>query len=209
MDSRTAELLRHGRKAANLARAWGNPEDADDASQYVIEQRLKGRKGRVSNILIDYLRVTHGSTRVSGGCKGQKRETRAAFSGEGLEVADPRVVDPGARIDGEHLLRNLDSTSRAVFLLMHVWGLYEAEIGNLFGVSESRISQRLKGVESCLSKAQKEGRSFRPTKRRRGISQVGCLERQEISCEAFTIMARSESGEMEGFDEPRFQEWLT
>ena len=209
MDSRTAELLMHGRKAANLARDWGHPEDADDASQYVIEQRLKGRKGCVSHILIDYLRETHGSTRVSGGRKGQKRETRAAISGEGLEVADPRVIDVGSRVDAEHLLRHLDSTSRAVFLLKHVWGLSEAEISNLFGVSESRIYQRLKGVESCLSKAQKEGRSFRPTKRRRGISQVGCLERQEISCEAFTIMARSESGEMEGFDEPRFEKWLT
>jgi len=148
VDPRTAKLLRHGRKAAALARAWGHAEDADDASQYVIEQRLKGRKGRVSNILIDYLRETHGSTRVSRGGTGQKRETRAAFSGEGLEVADPRSVDPGARIDAQHVMPpDLSTRELIVYQMTIIQDWDGVEIANALGVSEPRVSQIMKQVK--------------------------------------------------------------
>lgn len=37
-------------------------------------------------------------------------------------------------------------------ILFYGWGFNEAEIGNLFGISESRVCQRLKRVQEGLSK---------------------------------------------------------
>lgn len=204
----TTELLKHGAIAARLCKQWGHAEDAEDASQYVIEARLRGRKGKVSNILIDYLRGAYGATGVSRRSQRQNHESRAAFSGEGLEVVDSRVPDPGARIDGERELRNLDKVNRAAFILQNQWGFSEVEIGHLFGVTGSRICQKLKGVEGRLSKSQKR----KPRSSKEGTRKVEAVERikrQEVPERAAQTMAREESREVESLDVPCFEEWLT
>ncbi len=123
-------------------------------------------------------------------------------------MADPRVVDPGARIDLEYVMQFLGPYSRAVFVLRGDYGFNDVEIANLFGVSGARISQKYKAVEGCLSKAFKGNKAWDEKARKRKMEEMGRFKREKIPLRKIICLAEEAPREMEGFDETRFQEWL-
>lgn len=68
--------------------------------------------------------------------------------GEMLPARPEDLVSRMATLEKvKKLVRGHDPTSRACFLLFFIWGFKLEEIGELFDVSASRISQRIKEVQ--------------------------------------------------------------
>jgi len=56
----------------------------------------------------------------------------------------------GVRGDIDKILSGLSSLNRCVFILKNLWEFTNDEIGYCFGVTESRISQRLKSIQETI-----------------------------------------------------------
>jgi len=88
---------------------------------------------------------------------------------------------------------------------MYLWGLSEAEIGYLFDVSESRVSQWLQRIQKRLSARVK----IEESRTRKG--QMETLLREETEGNRWELeqneterMERIQSWQVEGFDETSF-----
>ena len=121
----------------------------------------------IDQAVIDYLRANYGGTRLRGNPQRQNLERAHHVEPGDLDRLLP--VDTGRespdRLDFDECARWIgNQIDRASFGLSFKWGLNAAEIGDLFGFSESRVSQRLERVQKCISaraKAQKSGTSSR------------------------------------------------
>lgn len=167
-------------RARKHAIRYGYPELADDFAQEVAIKQLTGRKATVNQLFVDMLRGEYGDTRYSSGCeracttnpKLQKTTVqldRPTDSGTtrmlGHEfVPDTRTIPKPERNhrDTRKLFRDNDSQiDRACLILHSVWGLSEAEIGDCFGFSESRVSQRIGRIrEEIRLREQNESSMF-------------------------------------------------
>lgn len=94
-------------------------------------------------------------------------------------------------------------------VLYYVWGLNEAEIAYCYKITESRVSQILKGVQERLRKR------IEKEEQEKGVSKVEELLQKEngrgprMECEKIIRMEEEESREMEK-DSSRFlKEWFT
>jgi predicted transcriptional regulator len=68
-----------------------------------------------------------------------------------LENYPSPSVDRDSLNDFERLIEPLKSSDRAIVCLAYVWGFKGKEIADLFGVTESRISQRIESIQKSLS----------------------------------------------------------
>lgn len=93
------------------------------------------------------------------------------------------------------LAKSLRGGNRIIFLLIAKWGLNEVEIGDIFSVSSSRISQRITGIQGRLSERIKEEK--RNAERERGLQEI-----QETETFGKSELGKRESQEMEA-EEPR------
>jgi hypothetical protein len=128
---------------------------SEDCAQQILLRMLEGRHqhSTIDQAVIDYLRANHGNPRVSSYLTRKSVERAAVF--------EPRDLDRILELsNGGESFNGLDltecsgfiggQTDRAVFWLTYKWGLSEAEIGNIFKVSESRISQRISRIQKCI-----------------------------------------------------------
>lgn len=92
--------------------------------------------------------------------------------------------------------------------LRHQWGMDETEIGDLFGVSASRICQRLKSVygrvSARTSKASQREREFEAR-----LEEVGGKQGQGASRGSNQEVAQGKPSEVESNIGPRFSWRLT
>lgn len=141
-----------------------SPEQVADFGSYCVEQWLKGRDPRTAFVYlaVDFFRSPDGIGRASRGSDITKRRSRAADPEEGPSILES-LVDPGEPPGSPSSLavvhRAISGQERAIWLLAYQYGFTLKEIGLLFGVTESRISQRLariqEGVLRNLSASEK------------------------------------------------------
>lgn len=124
----------HG-QAKEIARRFRTVEASEDIAQEVVLARL--RKSKRSNQYLvfsvrDAIRV------LEGGIGSSKNDgVRASTPIDKLHLA---AIDP-SRI--EDYLGELNKEDRAMIVLRFVWGMDTFEIGDVFGMSRNRVSERL------------------------------------------------------------------
>jgi RNA polymerase sigma factor (sigma-70 family) len=230
MDEETA--LRLLRRAKFAARKYWRSEEVDDVAQEVIAAYLKNPESKqtINQAVLDHLRKNGRRTRA-----GALR----VFLPDCLSAAEQdqtSSISDESRSSREHLsifepyLYDLKETDRCIAILYFVWGLNEEEIGHCFGVSQSRISQRLIGIQARISKCLAKGESGEisqieprvqsPSARHTGrphefASRLASLQEKARDLEsrlgilATNQMAQSQSAQVESNNEARFDEWLT
>ena len=183
---------------------------ADDCAQEILLRMHEGKHqhSTIDQAVIDYLRANYGDSRLSSHSERQKLEYAHSPEPRHLE----RVLELA---DGGKSPHRLDSDEcsgwvgnqidRAALGLFYRWGLSEAEIGHLFGFSESRVCQRLQRVQKCISarvKAKESGASS---------SKVAIVLREETERQLWGVgeitFERMETGESFGvasFNEKSF-----
>lgn len=128
---------------------------ADDGAQEYALGLLEGKHKHqtIDQFCIDYLRQRFGSSRTKSHGQRQNFEYADSFEPDLHTGAngscDVRALENGR--DADVHLRHFREVDRACFYLVHYWGLSEVEVGDIFGFSESRVSQRLKRIQSSLS----------------------------------------------------------
>lgn len=158
-----AEIRKILEKAKAVARSRGYPQIADDFAQEAYIAIAGGRQTTFDNLLIDYLRAEYGRTRPHGGRPRQSRLSlevsidEVSRGGEGTPLrerlpsagVDPGTFGPNWR-DRIHLL----GCDALIYELRFEDELSEAEIGEMFGVTESRICQIIKSrIEPVVTAA--------------------------------------------------------
>lgn len=186
---------------------------ADDAVQEIITRMLEGQHqhATIDQCVVDYLRTISGRKGLPGYSGRQALERPSSYESKDLDRL--LSVDNGggrvSRVDFDDVSRWIgDKTDRASFILYVQWGLSEAEIGNLFGFSESRVSQRIARVQKCLRQRIKtqESRfcSEKETSLGRLLSEKTAREWWAMGQRSAQDLARSQPGRMASFDEESF-----
>lgn len=132
-------------------------EDLQDATQEILCRLHEGKHkhSTVDQMLIDYLRSQSGR-KGSLGYDTRKALVRAERFGIDNE-SDRGLIDRDqfggveCGIDFGIYYRLVNGEiNKAIFKLFYEWGFNEVEISNIFDVSCSRISQRIKGIQESL-----------------------------------------------------------
>lgn len=190
----------------------------EDCVQEILCRMLEGRHqhSTIDQAVIDYLRSTYGDSRVFGDIERQNHNFP-----DPLEPGDFDRILPmdfrrksSNRLDFDECAKRIgNQIDRGIFGLFFKWGLNEAEIGNLFGFSPSRVCQRLKRIQSSISARIKseESRDKKESQAKvagllsekakgnlRGMEQVS-FERMEVG----------QSWGMESFNEQSLSEWTS
>lgn len=189
------KLQKRIRRAYDIrARGLG---DAEDCAQEILYGMLEGKHQHqtIDQAVIDYLRAKFGDKRL--GSYTQRQNLNFADSvGPGdderlLPVDFGRSLVDG--VDFKRIFRSCLQVDQAAFKLYYGWGLNEAEIGDLFGFSESRASQRIARIQKSISarvEAEKSGTASR---------EVACVLRPETERQLWGVgeitFERMETGE--------------
>lgn len=138
----------------------GVPYHKEDFFSYICLRFVANpnRSATIDQHLIDYLRSECGSESRSparfAATYNQLNINLSSSSDD--EDRAPRMELETATWDHnkdysfELAANMLEGADRAMFLLHHEWGLQLKEIGNCFGVSESRICQKLTKIHKLL-----------------------------------------------------------
>jgi RNA polymerase sigma factor (sigma-70 family) len=134
------DLLKLHKQAVSMATKKGFGNDAEDFAQEATLLLHAGRKARLDQLLTDYLRKEYGSTRHSN------TPTKEYLARECYHEIDPnrtRAEAIPSHMEFLSLLKTLPQAERVMVILKYQWGLDQREIAEAFGVTESRISQKL------------------------------------------------------------------
>ncbi len=205
-------------KAKAYASRMGMERESEDFAQEAVEQIWKGRKAPIRNLFVDFQRERGGRKGLCGygqraldgygAVSIQALEEKAGHSLDSIAGVTRPTMDYG--LDAIKYLRTLwDPKLRCVALLYHQWGFNEIEIGHLFGVTESRVSQWLKAVHSRLSERAKAEVARGSRERASGLEGLLQGQGQGMEQTANIEMARIEPREMALAHETSFSEWLT
>lgn len=107
----------------------------------------KAQKQTLEQFFIDLMRKRFGDSRQEYGRIKQKAIFTSRESDETLSSL-PHDVNTEALA----LKQYLSKEERSIFVLHYEWGFNETEIANIFGVSSSRICQRLQRVQERIRK---------------------------------------------------------
>ena len=151
----------------NRAKAYANSkrfaQHSDDFAQEVYIAYARGRKATIEQLFVDFLRKEYGDTRSLGGStKSHARLNGLSFDtpkkqGDNEVNLSDIIASPGGEPDafGSDWSSKILFTGRieliASLYLEHNW--LQDEIGDLLGVSGSRISQFLKKIKKEIEKA--------------------------------------------------------
>lgn len=134
------QILRLRARALHIARAHGRDYLAEDFAQEITALLYLKPGQTLDQAWVDFMRREYGR-------RGHKRNHVE------LDLKLPALDTKETSCDFENLLKYLDTTERLIALLYFHEGYNLDQIGYLFGVSESRICQRLKGLEERIQKA--------------------------------------------------------
>lgn len=192
-------------KYARMKYPGGNIEDAKDFASWITTKRLEGATGTLGQLYVDFLRQEYGRTGKSRPSRSaeKKRQSRVVMEYDSGQHADPKKTDISSYISCFH------GIERAILTLCYKWEFNEAEIADCFGVTESRICQRLKGIQSRLrqriekeeSRVSRAAESLQP--------RVSETYGELLEFRTDSKMAREESRAMAGTYAACFEEWLT
>jgi len=140
-------------KAACYARSKGLQNDAEDFAQEACLAALKRSSVRLSSLFIDYLRQQYGRSRERGHTPKLYERRYWVPIDEPDEDGKP-FHQPSGDIGGQPEFEREDWLSRIdiygreseIFDLIVIDGMKEAEVGEDFGITESRVSQVMKVV---------------------------------------------------------------
>lgn len=149
-----ADAIRLKKKAERCAADLGFAHEKEDIAQDVLLQMLEKPGRPVRYATIDAIRERTGR---KGDISYEARQVLNLSVSNGTEHIEwePESLSGRleARLEVESLLGSVNGANRAIWLLTYQWGLSEKEIGYLFGVSESRICQRLRRIQARLSQS--------------------------------------------------------
>lgn len=136
-------------------RKMGRPDICEEAAQEVYARLLEGKHkhATIDQAVIDYLRTVSGRKGVPSYASRQAFEH--SYSYEPRHDANSIVrsfgINMDDRLDVRRLIGMVRHWERAIMNLYFVEGYGQAEIGNFFGVSESRVSQWLERIQKRIS----------------------------------------------------------
>ena len=145
------EIKQFKNKAIISARKLGLGEHAEDIAQEVVAKFAsgQGRHQTVDQAVIDVARGSFGDSRYD--VHQQRRNLTRTY--ESLDIvanADRYGSTQSHQFDYPRIIDKLKSIERAIIVLRYEWGFKETEIAHCFGVTESRISQRLTRIQIGL-----------------------------------------------------------
>lgn len=155
-------LLTMQRKARNAALARGWKNIADDFAAQVVIDLIEGRPGNIDWLFTDFLRREYGDTRSLSGSQrsadrlsGRSLDQPAGCESEMLlsECIGSPEPDPeplGSSWRDRVVLFGRSAIIARLYLDLE---FTEQEIGEIFGVSMSRISQLLRPIKKTIEKA--------------------------------------------------------
>ena len=147
------EIKQFWSKAVSYARSKGLQNDAEDFAQEACLEIIGGRKAGLRFLLIDYLRRRYGRSRERG-LTPKFFEQRYWMPIDKPDEAGTPFHQPAGDIGGQPEFERGDWLSRIdiygreseIFDLIVIDGMKEAEVGEDFGITESRVSQVMKVV---------------------------------------------------------------
>lgn len=154
------EILKFQKRAKHVATKRGYPELADDFSQEIFIAFARGWRSTIEQLFSSYLRSEHGDPRHPAGLARRLAQNRTmSFDGpvnenEGSPLLSELIGD------GEPCERNskiytgndfnLTGAQDQLYKLYFVDGLRLKDIAELFGVTESAVSIRMKPIKSQI-----------------------------------------------------------
>lgn len=159
MNEKTAARLR--KRAVLSAARMGFTEQSEDFAHDAILEWLEGggQHQTVDQAVIDAVRRAYGRPGLPGHQLRRNLEQRPKRM-DALARLPGHSVNRDSVHDFERLIQPLGSVDRAIVCLNYVWGFKEIEIAAIFGITESRISQRLSSAVSRI--AQRERKRGQP-----------------------------------------------
>lgn len=155
MNEKTAARLR--KRAVLSAARMGFTEQSEDFAHDAILEWLEGggQHQTVDQAVIDAVRRAYGRPGLPGHELRRNLEQRTK-SMDALADLPSHSVSRDSVHDFERLIQPLGSVDRAIVCLNYVWGFKEIEIAALFGITESRISQRLSQAVSRIAQRERK-----------------------------------------------------
>lgn len=155
MDENTAKRLR--KRAVLSAARMGFSQQSEDLAHDAILEWLEGRGQHqtVDQAIIDAVRRTFGRPGFPGHELRRNLEQRAK-SLDAVARIPSRSINRDSADDFERLIKPLSSIDRAIVCLNYVWGFKEIEIAAIFGVTESRVSQRISAAISRITQRERK-----------------------------------------------------
>lgn len=212
-----------------MVRKYWHPDEAEDIAQSVLLAFIKNPQSKqtVEQAVIDYVRQNGGRSR-GGALRIKLLDRKHCLPEEYLSTHSSTTRSTGHELQSfERYLNNLETSDRCIAVLRFVWELSVEEIGYCFGVSDSRISQRLTSIQAKISRTleaekQTEGSQLlqtisaktktepnRTQERPVEMAQVLSKQIQDLEQRTNKILEAIESREMESLNEEGFDEWLT
>lgn len=136
-------LAKYRKKAYSHARSHGDFQNADDFGSFVLIELLRGRvrlgkRPNMEYLYLDWKRDEFGCARSKDGIA--KLTATVVSDIENIEILAP--VDTENEWDELCNQHGLSGEERVIFLLQTKWQLTDKEIGELYGLSSGRISQK-------------------------------------------------------------------
>lgn len=163
MDAQKIKMLTFkefsGLNSKTLRKFFLSQEDLEEVYQeYCISFVKYGYERRCEHIVSDYLRQRSGRkgtgsyTPLQNFVELKDANSMASEIEHGNHFSGHTGFDVGSReFHFRDRIRNFNKIDRAVMILTYEWGLNEIEVGDIFGVSASRVSQWHARIQKRLS----------------------------------------------------------
>jgi DNA-directed RNA polymerase specialized sigma24 family protein len=188
---------------------YGRPDLGNEASQEILCRMLEGRHqhSTIDQAVIDYLRERCGSKKLLSHIERKNFEYANSYEQGSFDkfVSTSMGGDLDARLDLGRVFSHLRAQDVAVMNLWIRMGYSEVEIGDIFGVSESRVSQWISRIQKCLStRAKAEESRIRSREMAAVLPQKAEGNQRGLEQGPYQGMAFIESWPLAGFDETSF-----
>jgi RNA polymerase sigma factor (sigma-70 family) len=153
------KAFQHSKRAHACAnRLHRNREGAEDYAQDALLQTIEHPEWQVDfrYRVLDAIRKDHGRTgtlkhAVRRNLENSKHLDPESVYGPSFEnLREPRQTDPLEFARFREMLSGLKPSERAIIILRYFWSFTEIEIADCFGVTESRICQKLSDIHEKI-----------------------------------------------------------
>lgn len=209
MDNNDAIKL--GKRIKFSASKMGFGRISDDIAQEILCRMLEGRHqhATVDQAVIDYLRREFGHKRSRSYdaryalATAGNADSEYSFNSIGT---DPRG-DLDVRWDAERLVELLRGRDRIIANQYYLEGYSEAEVANFHNVSESRVCQILKRIQSGLSKRVAKAAAYKGY-REAQMEAILFIQRCSMEFSEADGLAFEEPREVARLDGVLFEAWI-
>lgn len=188
------------RQAAGYAKRHGLPNDADDFAQECCIYAFEKRTDQIflARRFSDYIRRNYGRSGTPGGDARLFGTRTSVVYDEESHGSEPSDGCDTSRIGG--YLRRLSRYERLIYVLRHKYEVPLTQIADSQGVSESRISQVLKGIQKAIYKEVTREESCVPRDGAAEMERVLQAQGERLAIGEDSSVAGFESFALESFD---------